>query len=597
MPCTLFLTGSLAPLALEKRLKAEAGNAIVLEFDTLLDRDRYPQVTEWLNLKTLLTAEISREVKADVSAAVEFYLRLRPEVGDQTGDGDLRRTAMHGAFIDSANTQLLNAALHEALVKRCSWDRLVIVAGCGVHFGFWRNVAKSRGIELEVLPPETVRRSLSRQLERWYYKRRGKKAAKSKTPPSRPFTAGSPEHPLVACISKRVSMLLEAEKGLAPMRVRTLTLADLGAPDPALIETKSRHYQEWWRRWRSEVLYSESSNPRFAALAPVYEAAGADFVQRVYPRWAALKAKACELLANLKPSILLTDTQLGDEELVWALAARAKGIPVVAYSYDHIVHRLISFVPDWVLADGMRTIPRALEGQYPMERMINIRSHRRPTSEPLSAEEFHAAFEKSHPVILFADPPTIAADPQMSARCCKVLIETARQLPHLQFVIKFHPLRAPKTEGRSFVGMDESEVTAKRRFIKSLRPPGNVRFLAPEASMEEALRKTSVLLSTNSMSGHEAFHLGVPVIFLCSYDTVSVTFPEIEQRMQPMIADTADELMQHLAQLTGSPACREGQVEAQKSYLNDYYWSSRLSLSEAVATLAAGKPSLIACSE
>lgn len=105
--------------------------------------------------------------------------------------------------------------------------------------------------------------------------------------------------------------------------------------------------------------------------------------------------------------------------------------------------------------------------------------------------------------------------------------------------------------------------------------------------MEESLGGAAVLLSTNSMSGHEAFHIGVPVIFMCQHEkeSITVTFPEIDERMSPLYAEDADTLVAQLRRLTESASFREAQITAQRRYLNDYYWSSGLTLTAAISRL------------
>ncbi|GEP42494.1 glycosyltransferase [Brevifollis gellanilyticus] len=584
MPHTLFLTGSLAPEALEKRLLEQKGPAFVLEFDTMLDRSRYPQVTDWLTVRDLLTTSDIQGFQKEMFAALSLFLVPRPGLPEEPGDADLRRTALNGAYMDSAFTQLLNTWLCRGLCERWKFDRLVVTAGCGVHFGFWRETAAAMGLPIEILPPRNFKRGLMRNIERWYYKRQSKKLeseGRSETGESVQQTANGP---LVACVSKRVSHLLADGPSSTQFRVRHLKLADLGSPDAELLQSERARFEDWWQKWptAAEASADASDKQLLQRFGPLLKSAGEDLIQRIFPRWSALRAKARALLQQVKPDALLADTQLAEEEGVWKLAALDLGIPVIAYSYDQVVNPKMMVLPAYVLADGMRTYPRALQGGYPEERLINVASHRRPRTPPRTEAQTEAVFTQSRPEVLFSDPMSVVSDPQRSMRCFSAIVEAARLLPKVNFVIKFHPLRAAKSELRSFVGMDESEVQSKMLFIRSLKAPANVKLLAPEASMELRLRSAAVLLNTTSMSGHEAFHMGIPVVFLTEHTTDSITFPELIDRMDMQVTENGKELAAILGRLITSKEFRQSHITAQKRYLDEFYWPSRIDLNTGV---------------
>jgi len=584
MPNTLFLTGSLAPEALEKRLLEEKGPAYVLEFDTMLERSRYPQVTDWLTVRDLASTKEIQALSMEVFAAMRLFLTPRPGLPEEPGDAALRLTTLSGGYMDSAATQLLNDWLCQRLCERWRFERLVVAAGCGVHFEFWRQTAATMKLPIEILQPQKFSRGLIRSVERWYYKKKTRKL--NLRPIQKVFQVVSPaaNGPLVACISKRVAHLLQDGPPSSRFRVQHLKLADLGSPNPSLLESERTRFEAWWRQWptTAESTAEESEKELLNRFGPLYAAVGDDMVRRVYPHWSAIRSKAREVLGQIRPDLLLADTQLADDEAVWKLAASDLGIPWIAYSYDQVVNPKMMVVPDYVLADGMRTFPRALQSGYPEDRLINVSSHRRPRTPPRSEAQTEAIFTGSRPEVLFSDPMSIMADPQRSMRCFRAIVTAARQLPKVNFVIKFHPLRASKSELRSFVGMDESEVQSKTLFIKGLKPPGNVRLLAPEASMEERLRSAAILLNTTSMSGHEAFHMGIPVVFLTHHEADSITFPELINRMDMQVTEDGDELAAILGRLIGSRELRQSHIAAQKRYLDEFYWPSQVGLQEGI---------------
>lgn len=582
MPRTLVLTGSLAPQALERRLAEVADGAVVLEFDTLLDRSRYPGVAVWLSTRDIFGRDAAMPLLAGMTEAMEPYLRSRPELGDRPGDADLRKAALGGEFQDRMSMRLFNLALRDHLWSRFEFDRLVVCAGSGVSFGFWREVAAEKGLAIECLAPEWRPRSLRRRLQRWLCRWRRAPAAVTAETVARP--AALAETPLVLCSSGRVARLL-ARESIAPcFRLQTVTAAELGEPEADLLAAETAHWADWWRRWQAEVL---DADPAVRGCRDLHRAMGEHHVPRLYPRWSALVDKAMARLRERRPALVLADTQIGAEEGIWSLAAARLGIPVASYTYDFLLKPRTMFVPDFALVDGRRGIPRMIAAGYPAERILDVRGHRRPGAPPRTPEQVEAAFTRRRPQVLLADTMTVITDPQACLHQYRSVVEAARRLPQIDFVIKFHPLRSPKSEERGFIGMDESEVQSKTRYLRSLRPPSNVRLAPPEQPMEEAMQSAAVLLNTISVSGHEAFHLGLPVVFLVRHPPEFFLFPELEQRLQPPWGESGEELTQALTRLFGDRAYRQAQVAAQHRYQQEFFWSSRQTLTEAVNSLLA----------
>ncbi len=588
MPRTLVLTGSLAPQALERRLAEVAEGAVVLEYDTLLERSRYPGVAAWLSTRDIFGRDAAMPLLAGMTEAMEPYLRPRPELGDRPGDADLRKAALGGEFQDRMSMRLFNLALRDHLWSRFEFDRLVVCAGSGVSFGFWREVAAEKGLPVECLAPEWRPRSLRRRIERWLCRWRRAPAVVANEAITRETPAS--EAPLVLCASGRVARLLAREPAAPRFRLQTVTAAELGEPTAESVAAESAHWADWWRRWQAEVL---DQDPAVRGCRDIHRAMGDHHVQRVYPRWSALVAKAMARLQELRPALVLADTQIGAEDGVWSLAAARLGIPVASYTYDFLLKPRTMFTPDFALVDGQRGIPRMIAAGYPAERIVDVRGHRRPSAPPRTPEQVEAAFTRRRPQVLHADTMTVITDPQACLHQYRSVVEAARRLPQLDFILKFHPLRAPKSEERGFIGMDESEVQSKTRFLRSLRPPSNVRLAPPEQPMEEAMQSAAVLLNTISVSGHEAFHVGLPVVFLVRHPPEFFLFPELEQRLQPPWGETGEELTLALTRLFGDRDYRQAQVAAQHRYQEEFFWSSRMTLTEAVnGLLARGKEAL-----
>lgn len=584
-PSTLYLTGSLAPAALRRRLAAERGAAVALEYDTLLDPARHPQISHWLSTRHVFGQDAAMEILETMTAVMQPYLRQRPDLGDQPGDACLRRAALGGEYQDRVSMRAFNTRLRDHLWARFDIDRLVVTAGSGVNFAFWRAVAEEKGVSAEFLHPEWQPRSLRRRLERWLCKMRKKPQPAPPAPAPGAATAGHDTRSLVLCASARVARLIQQEGVPADFHLRPVTAAGLGAPCPQVLAAETERYAAWWRRWQAQVLEAAcapGSTPCLAEYRDIFLEMGAHYSSRVYPRWSALRRLAVESMRAERPALVLCDTQIGAEDLVWCLAAAELGIPVAAYTYDFLLKPGLMFQPDFALVDGVRGIPRIVKGGYPEERIVDVRCHRRPTAPPRTAAQVEAAFTRRRPRVLYADTMTIITDPQACLHHYQTVVGAARLMPEADFLIKFHPLRSPKTEARSFIGMDESEVQSKTRFIRSLRPPANVHLCPPERGMEDCMESAAVLLNTISVSGHEAFHLGLPVIFLMRHDPSFFLFPRMEEMMEPLCAESPAALAEHLRRLFASPECRQARVAAQHRYQEEYFWKSTLTLTSAV---------------
>jgi hypothetical protein len=586
MPRTLFLTGSLAPKAMKRRLSEVTGELTVLEYDTRLDQSQHPQVTHWTSVTELLGEPDFKGFKEQIYRALEFYLKERPEIGDLAGDSDLRRAALPGAHRDTAFFRLVNQAIFERVSQRFEFDRLVVTAGGGVHFDFWQQTAQQSGLDVEFLAPEWCRRSLSRLMQRWLLKRRTKTLANTAVKPALEESLSN-DTPAVMCASQRVFRLLEQEAGRRAFRLMPLSCAEFGQPDEAVLRHEEERFSQWWINWRDQVLAPACSHGEVVALdfQRLFSDIGALLSSQTYPRWSALKHKARSHLEAARPTMMVTDTQIHEEEHLWCLAAREIGIPVVAYTYDNMLNARIMFHPDHLLVDGMRSGPFALAHGFPAEKITAVRSHRKPSHTCRSTEETEKLFGTKKPRVILADTMTVLTETQASLRIYERIVAAARQMPQVQFGIKFHPLRVGKSVQRSFLGMDENEMQVRQRFLKSLRPPGNVYFIAPEALLTDVLRSAAVLLNTTSVSGHEAFQMGVPVIFLVRHEHDSIAFPEIDSWMQQLVAEDAGTLVQLLTQLISSRKFREAQIRGQCRYLQEYYWQSDLRLTDAISQL------------
>lgn len=581
MKRTLLVAGSLSDRAVRRHLRsADAAGTTVVEMDTLHDRAQFPAVAHWQDYGSLFPLEQAARINAAADDVIDFFLTLPGPPVQVPTHRAFRAACLPVQAWRVTVPCLVNLHIAQQMLSGQTFDRLIVSAGCGIHFGAWREISRRHDLPLTLLPLEPASPGLARWLRKKWHRLR-KPAPLRLEPPSAHSDASSARDSIL-CISERASRLLAAAPDSRQLPLLPLTVAQVNASDSAEVSQYTPLYQQWWAAWQQER--STSSHPLASAPGSqaIFEAIGAEAV-RHYPRYASIYQRAMKELKSLQPRLVLCDTQTGTAERMWSLAAKELGIPVVAYVYDHVPHPRFSFTPDLLLSNSGRITQLSLERGVPEAAIIATQSHRQPQSGSPRAETSNA-----RPLILYADSyfaGTIAhADPSGSYRCYQLIVETARRLPHLDFAIKFHPLREKKQEMFSFVAQDETELSNRKNFIRGLKPPFNLRFIEPETSIMEPLQKTSVLLNLNSSAGLEAFQLGIPVIFLEQVTPLVKAFLRIHDYAACISAETPDTLEQELLALTSNPAARSSQLEKQKHYLEDFYWPAAPSLTESLKT-------------
>ncbi len=587
MSVPLLLSGSLSEKAVLRFLRSPAAQGcIVVEFDTLLDRRLHPQVGHWFGKSEIVDATAAREVNEHGRSLLASFLEERPELGDSPKAAALRRACLRVQDQQIVIPHLVNARIAAWVMGQFPVSRIIAAAGCGISFPFWRQTAARLGLPLDLLPVENTGWNPRRRLEKWLFRTRRKiRAAEVQltqvSAPAPPITQG----PLVVCASERVTRLLHGAAGPEGCRLVHVSQAQLAKPTEAELAGERTVFSRWWTTWQQKVPALDGG---LSEVQAILEPLGRHLVETSCPLYACLKKRALEELRALKPALLLCDTQTDSPERVWSLAAQELGIPVAAYTYDHFVDPKLNFAPDHLLCDSARGTRAATGKGFPAERIIEVQSHRRPRLPEL------APAASVRPCVLFSDSFNTAMnavfDAQSSLRFYRLIIATARRLPEVDFVIKFHPLRGRKTELLSFAGMDENDLQFRKNYLRTLRPPRNVSLLAPESSMADALGRAAVLLNGYSTTAHEAFQAGVPVVFLIRPDPAAPAFPDIDRFLEVLFTTDAAALTDILTHLTKDVAFSARQVAGQRRYLDELYWKPAPPLAEAVSRLVRALP-------
>jgi hypothetical protein len=579
MKRTLLVAGSLSDRAVRRHLRsADAGGTTVVEMDTLFDQSQFPDVPQWQNYGSLIPLEQAARINDKADEVIDFFLTLPGPPAQVPTHRAFRAAALPVHAWRVTVPFLANLQIAQEMLSEQKFDQLIISAGCGIHFGAWREIARLHDLPLTLLPVEPASRDLARWLRK-KWKRLYKPAAPRLEPTSAP--PGSPGAPhSILCISERTSRLLAGSPHSAHLPIHPLTVAQVNASDSREVAQYTPLYQQWWAAWQQSLVASADPLAHAPGSQAIFELLGSEAV-RHYPRYASIYQRALRELKSIQPRLLLCDTQIGTAERMWSLAAQELGIPVVAYVYDHVPHPRFSFSPDLLLSNSGRITQLSLERGVPEAAIIPTQSHRQPqSSSPL------AGASSSRPLILYADSyyaGLIAhCDPRSSHQCYSLVVEVARRLPQFDFAIKFHPLREKKQEMFSFAALDETELSNRKTFIRSLRPPPNLRLIEPESSMVDTLQKCSVLLNLNSTAALEAFQLGIPVIFLERPTPLVKAFMRIHEYAACISAETPQTLERELQKLISIPEARRSQLEKQKRYLEEFYWPPAPSLTDSL---------------
>lgn len=573
----LLVHGALADKAVVGCLRKDGERLDVLEVEGLLPLGSRLKTRSWVNATELCSVAEMRQCDQALSDLLAFYLdefSVGTEGWASAGvplSRGFRAACLGMTCRKWISPYLVNLGLADKTFGKGSgiaYDQMVVTPGAGISFRAWRQVAAMHGVPVTFLKQEERPFSLSRRWQRLLNRWRKRPAAVA----SAPVETLADRSVDVLCTSIRLARMLQQKSGeLVQAGIEWAYVSDeiFGKPADEEMRQLKQGYAQWWQGCEAKLQAMVAENP--ATPCSILMDLGRQQSAEVYPRFAWKYLRAKEHLARLRPKMLLCDTQEGSDERAWSLAAAELGIPVAAYTYDHIPQPRFSFSPDWLLCDSGRNAYIAeLRGHLP-SRIVRVASHRRP--KPPAAD----AAKKDTNVILYADSfysgTSATVEPQRSYKHYQLIVETARRMPDHQFLIKFHPLRDRKREAQCFIGMDEDELYVRTRYIRNLQPPSNVKLIAPEASMMDWIPKASVLLNSNSTAGLEAFVLGVPVIFLYEPNT-EFGFPKLWDYQACIVAEEPDHLKNEIMRLQTDSAHAASHVEHQRQYVDDFYWSS-----------------------
>lgn len=565
---------------MSKHLRScEASSTTVLEIDTHLNRHLYPNIKKWLDYTDVISKEQATDIDRKADDILDEFLSA-----ELSQEGIPTHRSFRTACLTTDARRLVIAyliSLQTALntLESSAFERIIVTAGSGIHFAAWQEAASTQSLPISFIYPESRSLDLHRLLKKGC--RKFTQFFKVKTPQLRHAvaTAKTSLNESILCTSERLVRLLSEDSSISGLPFAPLP--ELGSrKDVKKIRSNQQLFLHWWKNWQQKFL-PEKVLIQTYGFRNILNALGTQAVHKVYPRYAWVYNEALKYLQQHRPRILLCDTQVGTPERMWSLAAQELKIPVIAYVYDQLPNPRFSFKPDFVLSDSGRTTLVSLKRGIPQETLLNIRSHRQAR---LPVPQQPAL----RPLAVYADSyyvgTTSVTAPNFSYRYYHIVVEAAKKLPEHDFIIKFHPLRGKKQADLGFVAFDETELALRKRYIRALCPPANLRLMDPESNLIQLLRKTSVLLNYNSTAALESFEMEVPVIFLKAPEREVPTYLRIHDFNACIVAENTEAVVTKIEELRTHKDMRDTHILNQKRYLQEVYWPTGLSLGDGLRT-------------
>lgn len=563
------------------RAVADWSRAVVFEMDARLPRKWREQALEIIPGTLLEEPVTAQKVIARAEELLDAFLNDQPDANSPPGLETGR--AFRAASLSLAGRRLVVPYVRTLLDARAilagrTWEGIIVSPGTGICIPAWRQAAAAAGLNLQVIPQDQdmppLRWKLARRLRRWWLSRQPSKPA-GLTDPLYKLPEAVPGDPLL-CVDSRLHSILGEEGAAKGWRAAPVLNATL---KQAEIEELRTQYRQWWQGWWSGWTAAHAGADPFSDHHAL-QALGEWSVEKAYPVRAVALKVAWQKLAELRPRRILLGSTLGSEELIWGLAAREQGVETIVYTLDDPVDPRLSFPPDMVLADDSRQMLVAEERGVDAVRIHRIRTHRLiphggkntvsgPSNRPLAI--FAASFHLGH-------VPALASQTMLWP--VELLVETARRMPGWDFLIKFHPTRERPDPVFNLDGFHHQHLWLAEQHFQSQRPPPNIRLASPETRLSTLLPQCSALLHVGSYAAMEAFHAGVPVIYLVSSKTAT-DYYNAKLILQAGALKTASDPLELSAILERQPDA--GQIQAQASFIQSYYLTNAPSATEVLA--------------
>jgi hypothetical protein len=579
----LLISGTLGHKATARFLAGgQSKHATVIEWDSLFDRDAYPSVGIWHNMTDFMDASMIDQVNGTIRSWSRMLFDHPMESRDVMVGRHFRLASFGVSELVCLTAAAMNQEIGRKILSAGSFSQIRIAVGGGVNPAIWKELALEHSLPLEIFPVEKHLWNPIRRISKWRNKSRQKAAAG-------PRLDGTPirnlmESPDILCASRLVGEILLKDGGSRGAGLAIIASADLSRAAASDIAPYQDGYAKWWEASVGELFESKEGSVVSPAVRRIIGRIGASQAKEVYPLHACIYERARTTLERIRPKSLLCDTQRGGAERMWSLAARDLGIPVIAYTFDHLLDPDYFFTADYLISDSGRNTLNGLKKGVPEANVIEAASHRHPPQRITK--------RKHGKIVVCADNfysgDQCTQDPQISYRLYRAAVTAAREMPEVEFVLKFHPLRQRKSELRSYIGMDEQELANRKRYIRSLIPPSNFRTLDPEANLLALLQTADALINIESLTGVEAFRYEIPVIFL--RPPIAQDFPLLADYEASVHPTPSEGLASSLRKILYDADARNRQISNQNRYINEFYWRSGTSIPAAARQLLQSIP-------
>lgn len=566
------------------------GRTVVLEVDAFLPAELRKRCAACVTVPPLLPEAEAEELQTRAEELLEEFLEERaPVEGLETGRL-FRAACMSIEAWRIVVPHLVCLKYARLALEHGPFSRVIAAPGAGISMRALEQISRAAGAPLTLLPQDREQPPFTWMLKRRWHRFLLKRRARRKSGPAARLPQAAGTGGLWCADPRLESMVARDDK--AGQWAAGPAFAE---PDAAELEALRTRYEAWWdawwQQWRGAHPGEEVLSPRF-----ILEDVGRWFSRHRYPLHALYLRQAREQVAKARPECVLLGSMRGRREFLWGLAARELGIPAAVYTVDCSVYPRLVFKPDIVLCDDARQWGIATrQAELDPRRVLQVSSHRRPPGR--AAGTAAAPAGQGRRVILLADTyysgMVASSSPLLSAWAYERVVEAAREMPEHDFLIKFHPVRERPEAAFHLSGLHHLQLWLREKFIRTLRPPRNVRLLAPEVPLSDWLPKAALLLNIQSYAGLEAFALGIPVVYLQPWDEEGL-YPEMNARGAMQVAVDGPRLVELARRNLDDPAHRQAQLARQAAYLDYFYWQGRPTCAQAAAQAALEPPRLTA---
>ncbi|MCA1964679.1 MAG: hypothetical protein LDL31_12105, partial [Prosthecobacter sp.] len=401
---------------------------------------------------------------------------------------------------------LLNLEIARTLAANARWSQILVSPGAGVSPLAWQQLAEHLSIPITLLPLDSGQPpmlwKLSRKWQAWQVKRA--QPAKLASPALPPLPVANAQSEQVNADPRLTGLL----SGSTWHQLPSLTMPT----EETQAQLRSR-YLAWWQTWWASLRAEKVHTPPLEDDTRILDALGRYACSQVYPRFAPMLTQARNALSCLSPKALLCGAMRGKKELFYALAARERSISTGLVTLDDALDPKLAAKMDHAFCDDLRHAELAQARGINPARIKLIRSQRLPRP---SLRPSLAITPGKRARIIMADTffigAWLASMPWAGLWAARLVVETARQMPEHDFLIKLHPIRERPEEIFAWTGFHHRHLHQRHQWFRSLRPPPNVTLLAPEHRLSNLLQDANLLLNLESYASYEAFALGLPVI-------------------------------------------------------------------------------------